>query len=170
MDHELLSKVIGFHGHRCPGVAIGIRAALEAKRMLEISGKDEKGIYCVAEQMACFVDAIQVILGCTVGKGNLIYRPTGKCVFSFFNTNNGKAVRLAKLDNDAGLGKEEAISFFLDQPLERVFSVGSPTIPAPEYMPRAAAMKCARCGEATAENMLRIKDGEPVCLECAGLI
>ncbi|MBS5433967.1 MAG: TraR/DksA C4-type zinc finger protein [Firmicutes bacterium] len=31
-------------------------------------------------------------------------------------------------------------------------------------------MACALCGERTAENMLRVKDGKPVCLECAGLI
>lgn len=170
MDHELMSRAIAFHGHRCPGLAIGVRAALEAKRILEIGEAEPKGIYCVAEQMACFIDAIQVILGCTAGKGSLIYRPTGKCVFSFFNTNNGKAVRMAKLDNDAGLDKEEAIRFILNQPLEQVFSLGSPTMPAPAYAPRGAAMACALCGERTAESMLRVKDGKPVCLECAGLI
>ena len=29
------------------------------------------------------VDAVQVLTGCTFGKGNLIYRPTGKMAFSF---------------------------------------------------------------------------------------
>jgi len=43
---------------------------------------------------ACGVDAVQVIFGCTFGKGNLIYRPRGKQAFSFFNRQNGQKLRV----------------------------------------------------------------------------
>ena len=45
----------------------------------------QEEVVCITENDACGVDAVQVITGCTMGKGNLIYRGTGKMVFSFFN-------------------------------------------------------------------------------------
>ena len=40
------------------------------------------------------MDAVQYISGCTFGKGNLIYRPTGKQAFSFFVRASEQKVRL----------------------------------------------------------------------------
>ncbi len=38
----------------------------------------------------CGVDAIQVLTGCTYGKGNLIHRDLGKMAFSFYRRTDGK--------------------------------------------------------------------------------
>jgi formylmethanofuran dehydrogenase subunit E len=42
------------------------------------------------ENNSCSVDAIQEILGCTFGKGNLIYKDRGKQVFTIYSRGNGK--------------------------------------------------------------------------------
>ncbi|MDD4570365.1 MAG: FmdE family protein, partial [Tepidanaerobacteraceae bacterium] len=78
MDQKLWRKCVEFHGHECPGLAIGFKACEAAIKKLGVSfAKDEESV-CVTENDACGIDAIQVITGCTVGKGNLIYRGTGK--------------------------------------------------------------------------------------------
>jgi formylmethanofuran dehydrogenase subunit E len=74
--------VIGFHGHACPGLALGYRVALCALSKLGDRAADEE-IVAIVENNSCAVDAIQVVMGCTFGKGNLIFRDYGKQVYIF---------------------------------------------------------------------------------------
>lgn len=71
-------KAAAFHGHTCPGLAIGFKAAEGAIAELglddtQLPAIDEE-LVCVTENDACCVDAIQCLLGCTYGKANLIPR------------------------------------------------------------------------------------------------
>ena len=95
MNEALWNRCVAFHGHSCPGLAIGFRAATLALAHLGVDGPaaDEE-LVCVTENDACGVDAVQVITGCTMGKGNLLYRGTGKMAFSFYCRNSGASVRL----------------------------------------------------------------------------
>lgn len=85
---------IAFHGHVCGGLAIGYRAAQYASGLLELEYSKDEQVVCIAENDACGVDAIQVMLGCSVGKGNLLFRLRGKQAFSFYNRRTGRSVRL----------------------------------------------------------------------------
>jgi len=84
VNSDLWDKAAAFHGHECPGLAIGFKAC-EAyyKEMGGMMSVDEE-IVCITENDACGVDAVQALLSCTLGKGNLIYRDTGKQAFAFF--------------------------------------------------------------------------------------
>lgn len=82
-----------FHGHKCPGLAIGYRAAVLAMEKLGLSeGSQDEELVCISENDACGVDAIQVITGCTAGKGNLIFHMTGKEAYSFYCRKSGKSI------------------------------------------------------------------------------
>lgn len=85
MDDEkaLWKKCVGFHGHECGGLTIGYKAALYAKELLDLDFSEDEQVVCISENDACGVDAIQVILGCSVGKGNLLFHICGKQAFSF---------------------------------------------------------------------------------------
>ncbi len=94
MNQELWKICVEFHGHECPGLAIGFRACEIAMEKLNLKFSKDEEIVCVTENDACGVDAVQVITGCTMGKGNLIYRGTGKMAFSFFDRKNNRNIRL----------------------------------------------------------------------------
>ena len=81
---SLWQKCVAFHGHGCGGLAVGFRAVLYAWELFgcDSPSEDEK-IVCVAETDACGVDAIQALLSCTVGKGNLIFNLQGKTLSPF---------------------------------------------------------------------------------------
>ena len=66
-----------------PRLAIGFKACEVAVKKLGVGRAEDEEIVCVTENDACGVDAVQAILGCSIGKGNLIYRGTGKQAFSF---------------------------------------------------------------------------------------
>lgn len=88
-----IESVIRFHGHLCPGLAIGMRVAEQA--LLEMGARPgDEEVVAVVETNNCAVDAIQYLTGCTFGKGNLIHLDYGKNAFRFIRRSDGKAVRI----------------------------------------------------------------------------
>ncbi|NOZ25951.1 MAG: formylmethanofuran dehydrogenase, partial [Nitrospirae bacterium] len=67
---------VRFHGHVCPGLALGYRVSDLVLRELGPRSEDEE-LVAIVENNSCAVDAIQVMTGCTFGKGNLIFRDYG---------------------------------------------------------------------------------------------
>ena len=65
-------KCVAFHGHACGGLTIGYKAACYAAELLELDFSGDEQLVCIAENDACGVDANQALLGCSVGKGNLL--------------------------------------------------------------------------------------------------
>ena len=100
---------VAFHGHECGGLTIGYKASLYAIELLGLEFSDDEQVVCITENDACGVDAIQVMLGCSIGKGNLLFHMRGKQAFSFYNRKNGKSVRLV-LKPKAGLTREESFA------------------------------------------------------------
>lgn len=164
--HSLFDKSADFHGHRCPGLAIGVRAAVEAQKLLGIRHSADEEIVCVTENDACGVDGIQVLLGCSAGKGNLIFRIRGKQAFSFFNRNNGEAVRLVLKPLPKMESREAKQNFILEAPLEEIFEIKKPGYPLPEVARLFPSVDCELCGENTAEPYIRLENGKKVCLDC----
>ena len=66
---DLWKKCVEFHGHHCGGLRIGYAAAMYAMELLNIRFSDNEQVVCISENDACGVDAIQALLGCSIGKG-----------------------------------------------------------------------------------------------------
>lgn len=164
--HSLFDKSAEFHGHICPGLAIGVRAAVEAQKILGIDHSADEEIVCVTENDACGVDGIQVLLGCSAGKGNLIFRIRGKQAFSFFNRNSGAAVRLVLKSLPKMESREAKQNYILEAPFDEVFEIKKPGYPLPEEARLFPSVDCERCGESTAEPYIRLENGKKVCLDC----
>ncbi len=168
MIHELYRKAGEIHGHLCPGLAIGVRAAYEALRILEVENIHSHSLYCIAESRACFQDGIQVVFGTTVGNGNLELRDRGKTAFNFYDRARGKSVRLLVKNWPQDLSREETTEFILRAPFEQVFRQSETRFEAPrDSFSRKPGKVCPRCGEECREPFLRVRNGEVVCLDCA---
>ena len=165
-ERELWEKCVAFHGHECGGLTIGYKAALYAIELLELHFSDDEQVVCVTENDACGVDAIQVILGCSVGKGNLLFHLRGKQAFSFYNRANGRSVRLVLKDRPQGMSRQESFAYYQSLAPRDIFDVKEATITLPESARIFQSVKCERCGETTAENMIRLENGKKLCLDC----
>ncbi len=155
-----------FHGHECGGLTIGFMASYYAKEILGLDFSQDEDVVCVTENDACGVDAIQVLLGCSVGKGNLIFRIRGKQAFSFYNRKTQKSVRLV-YKNTKKVDYKQQLDDFIKFGGSKFFEVKETTFVLPEKARIFNSIICEKCGENTAESMIKIENGKKVCMDCA---
>jgi formylmethanofuran dehydrogenase subunit E len=188
---EHIKKTIAFHGHWCPGLAIGIRAARWAAQEMGTASDEE--IVTVVETDMCGVDAIQYLVGCTFGKGNLIHKDYGKNAFTFYRRRDGKAARLVtrpdlygevgpafrslvrKMQQE-GLTEEEEKTMqdfrerikrhIMEADFDSLFEIKTPTEPVPQKARILTSLTCAACGEAAMESRVRHFKDQILCLPC----
>ena len=166
-NKELWDKACIFHGHECPGLAIGVRACESAIEKLGFSSAQDEEFACVTENDACCVDAVQAILGCTLGKGNLVYRGTGKIAFSFFCRESGRSLRAYfKAEKPDNIDRNSYIKYILSAPIDELFDFAEPKFSAPEKARQFVSVTCEMCGEIASEHKIRFQNGKTVCLDC----
>lgn len=187
-------EVAKFHGHICPGLAYGYRASEYAKQCLDTGRAADEEMVAIVENDACMIDAIQYITGCTMGKGNLIFRDHGKPVYTFILRNGEKAVRIAlkpafSMDTlfpetaeiqarmKAGSAtaadsdrmqelRSQMIEKILTAPLDEIYDCTEVTPELPERARLFRSVPCAICGEPVSEQKARVQDGKVVCIPC----
>jgi len=191
IDEKKLNETIAFHGHWCPGLAIGIRAAEWV--ISEMGKSSDEEIVTVVETDMCSVDAIQYLTGCTFGKGNLIYKDYGKNAFTFYRRRDDKAMRLvlrAAVYEDtspllgrlhqkretAGLNEEEEETWrearstiskrIMESEIGQVFDFKKPEEPLPKKARIFASLVCDNCGEPVMETRTRRFDERVLCIPC----
>ena len=189
---ETVEDVARFHGHMCPGLAMGIRAAEVGLREVGPHSSDEEVVTLVETDM-CAVDAIQYLTGCTFGKGNLIHLDYGKNAYTFIRRSDDKAVRVSTrpgaFDRSPEYGelsarvregsatqeeqarykemREDRIEAILRAPEEELYLVEE--LEGVEVPPMAHihnSIACARCGEPTMETRVRELEGRKLCPAC----
>ncbi|MFH1243344.1 MAG: FmdE family protein [Pseudomonadota bacterium] len=188
---ELIEQTINFHGHSCPGLAIGIRAAELA--LSELGRASDEEIVAIVETDMCGVDAIQFLTGCTFGKGNLIHLDYGKNAFTFHRRSDGKGlrivarpgiisekapelIRLRKKMAREGLtpeeearlkeAMEEGTERILEARMEELFEIKPASGDIPGKARIMESVPCEHCGEATMESRTRRLLGQTLCIPC----
>jgi len=192
MKAEDFQRCAQFHGHVCPGLSIGFRAAKVAmERMKEKRAEDEE-IVAIVETDACSADAVQVLTGCTFGKGNFIYRDYGKMALTLLSRKTGVGVRVAMrqgaatpqtehfellqkvMRGDADQEEKERFQALhsqrsrdiLEMPEDRLFSVENVEVKLPVKARIDPSEPCDRCGEPTMRSKLVHSEGKRVCRSC----
>jgi formylmethanofuran dehydrogenase subunit E len=181
-----------FHGHVCMGLTIGYLASKLAIKLLKEKRAADEELICITETDACCCDAIQVLTGCTFGKGNLIYRDIGKMAFTFGSRSTGEGVRLVlRADIKNIPGKEQSLALkirettatteeiseyeklyetrceaLFDGGPEAFFTVEDMKIPLPPKARMAPSKMCDICGEAVMETKLTSINSKNYCRAC----
>ncbi|HOV68156.1 MAG TPA: FmdE family protein [Methanoregulaceae archaeon] len=192
-SYPTFDDCVRFHGHSCPGLATGYRVSTAAMRTLGVNRPYDEELVCIAETDACGVDAVQLVTGCTAGKGNLIIRDYGKHVFSFFSRESGRAIRVLVRNSDipgrsgmdelrkkvfSGIATPDEIARFremmaettrslLAAPEDDLLEIREVTEKPPEKARIFASVVCGKCGEPVADVRTRVVDGRRVCIPCA---
>jgi formylmethanofuran dehydrogenase subunit E len=165
---ELMKKATMFHGHICPGIAIGV---LVAKYALEngFEHSPDEELVAVVETDNCSVDALQTILGTTYGKGNLIHKDYGKSNYNIYSRKNQKGVRLSlkkTIFDNKKLSRDEKIQNLLSLEPENVFEIRNIEYDPPGMAQIEESLPCSLCGELTMESRMMNYQGKIMCIPC----
>jgi formylmethanofuran dehydrogenase subunit E len=174
----------------------GVRIGLAALEALGAERSGAKSLHAIVEYgdhhgAMCFGDGIQYTTGCTFGKGNISKTPKGKLAVTLVDKANKKAVRVAykpalqkQIKESAFMQKRSAgvpptqileaeqwelVNLIWDAPAEQMMTVE--TVVDYDWQEPAEIIRfavCSNCGELVAEPYLRIVEGNPLCMDCAG--
>lgn len=163
--------LIKFHGHSCPGLAIGYRMSKAGLDYLSGTRAIDEELVAIVENNACGVDALQCLTGCTFGKGNLIFKDHGKQVYTLYSRKSKKGVRVAFYPENIPEGvredREGLIQWLLDIPDKEIISLKEVLIDEPEPARIMNSLKCDFCGESVMATRIRRIKGKTSCIPCA---
>jgi formylmethanofuran dehydrogenase subunit E len=195
--NKLLVKAGMLHGHFCPGLAMGVMAAVHAMNRMRKAADGMEKLLAIVETNSCFADGIQFVTGCTLGNNSLIYRDLGKAAVTLTGR-DGRGIRLSvepdyrknmdeefpeyrrlfdKVVKERNRSEEDTAEFkirgrevsfkMLAVDFKRIFSEQEVTVAIPEYAPVHESILCDICGESIMSTRIVEKAGKKLCLSCA---
>jgi formylmethanofuran dehydrogenase subunit E len=192
---DFYESALAYHGHKCPGMPVGLRAGAAAMNALGVERAQNKELYLVAETgddhiANCFADGLMAITGCTYGKGNAHKTYWGKLAFTLIDNQRGRAVRVrlkpefvARLLQSPFVAQrrqgvlpqdvpaaitDPLIAAALSRPEEAFLDIGPRhEHPVLRETEEFASALCAACGEPVFVHKLREVGGRRLCIPCA---
>ena len=193
-EEEFVAAKI-FHGHKCPAMPLGYRAAEAAMRALGVQRARDKELYVISETgkghaAGCFLDGIMSASGCTYGKSNIEKLYYNKMAFTLIDIVGQKAVRVRLQDEffgkmlnspfvslrKKGVLPQDIPADVVDPLVEKVLQMPEEIFlevgPVKKYeFPKGRGcfetVLCAECGERVFADKVTESDGGVVCVPCS---
>jgi len=163
-------EVVRFHGHVCPGLAIGYRMALAGLAALKEIRAEDEDLVAIVENDACGVDALQFLTGCTFGKGNLIFHDYGKSVYTLFSRKTQQGVRVAwhgrSVPPEMADNRQAVTDWILRVPASEAMDVRLVKIDEPEKARIHESVRCDVCRERVMATRIRKFENQTLCIPC----
>jgi formylmethanofuran dehydrogenase subunit E len=183
------------HGHKCPAMPLGLRAGAAAMNILEVDRSNDGQLLAMVELgerhcAHCFADGIQMITGCTFGKGNIKQLGYGKFGLILIDKKTGKTVRVVpkaeaqmsskltpffKEYREIGIPAsqvpdelvEPLVVKVMNAPLDKIIKIGE--IYQTQIVPQKDdfdSFACPSCGDMVISKYGKELNGEKVCIPC----
>jgi len=192
---EYLEAGQKFHGHKCPAMPMGLRVGAAAMNRLGVERARDGQLVALVELgddhcAHCFADGIQMITGCTYGKGNIRQLNYGKWGVTLVDRASGRAVRVVPkaevmLANkqteffqkyrEKGIPASQVPVTVVEPLIEKVMKAPEQILltlsepfdyPLPKKVESFAGFVCDHCGEMTVEGYGRPLGDKKVCIPC----
>jgi formylmethanofuran dehydrogenase subunit E len=190
-----LESGLMFHGHKCLAMPLGLRMGAAAMNALGVARAEDGQLLALVELgdqhcSHCLADGIQMITGCTFGKGNIKQLSYGKFGLTLVDCATRRAVRVAPRAEAQNAMKqtpffteyrvkgipasqvpdevvEPLIQNVLNAPQEKVMVVGEEfRFDVSKSSETLASFECERCGENVVEKYGRVIGQQKVCIPC----
>lgn len=183
------------HGHKCPAMPMGLRVGAAAMTKLGVERAKDGQLVALVEIgddhcATCFADGVQMITGCTFGKGNIKKLHYGKWGVTLIDKKSGRAVRVTPKAETMAANKQTdffqkyrmkgipasqvpaevvdpLVERVMSAPEDQLLSVGDVVERAWEDSPHSFdSFVCDLCGEMTVEPYGRVLGHKKVCIPC----
>jgi formylmethanofuran dehydrogenase subunit E len=192
MVNITFKRVGDFHGHLCPDLVLGGKFCEYVQKLLSPGGELDRGISIIGQNCTSALDAIQIMLGATVGNQRLQVMDFGKHCYTFLSKTAETGFRLSlksrsygdedeyngleqKIMNNLAV-LEEVVQFqkLLDGRVKQLLNLAPEELFAVErinFVPRqtetaSVFLACCQCGEPVLKSRKIDYQGETYCLPC----
>lgn len=178
---ELLARSAARHHNLCPRQVLGVRMGMLAGKVFELEIPQlDKRLFTFIECDGCGMGGIAVATGCFVERRTMRVLDYGKLAATFVDTQTERAIRIkphpegrsraqnafpeydswqSQLEGYQILGDDE---LFIIEPVQLTVSLKE-IISQP-----GLRVNCERCNEEISNDRQVVKDGQNMCLACAG--
>ncbi len=185
-----------FHGHKCPAMPNGLRVAEAAMNKLGVERTGDSALHAILELgedhcATCFADGVQVITGCTFGKGNIEKTHKGKWGLTLVDKKTNRAVRaVPKAEAMLQTKKTEFFTKYrelgvpptqvpdevvqplvdkvMNAPAEMIMTISDVFEFKWQQPPHSFnSLACEQCGEMVVAEYTTLKNGKRICKDCA---
>jgi formylmethanofuran dehydrogenase subunit E len=176
---------------------MGYKVAMLGMRLLGVERPHDEELVAIVENDTCAVDAIQMVTGCTFGKGNLVFRDYGKGAVSFLSRKRKNGVRIRyrrfpalsepeqcrieaireKMRSESSVSEQERqeydklrqklIDTILHCEPEDLLEWRTLENEPPPPAQIHQSVVCQRCGEEVMDTRVVKIDGKPACIPCS---
>ncbi|MFV0438155.1 MAG: FmdE family protein [Desulfopila sp.] len=191
--NNALKRVADFHGHVCPELAIGAKFCEFVQQLQTENTVAADRFSILAENSTSALDAIQILLGVTVGNQRLMVMDYGKHNYALYCRGTGQSwsftMRAMTYGNEAGYQRleekiinndatlDDIIAFqrLIDERVRRILSraprelfVLEPTEGTRQQPPESTSRytTCTLCGQQVLASRCITRRGEILCLPC----
>lgn len=187
-----LKRVVDFHGHLCPDLVIGCKICEYAQQLIPQAGELNGGISLIAENCTSSLDAIQIMLGTTVGNQRLQVMDFGKhnYTLSFQKAETGFRLSLKKqhfgdeekyrqleqniMNNQVVMEDvvqfqkllDSRVKYLLGLAPEDIFSVKHVESVTPPFEMANTFLQCSVCGEQVLKIRKIEHQDQTYCIPC----
>lgn len=183
------------HGHKCPAMPMGLRAGAIAMNKLGVDRATDGQLIALVELgdnhcAHCMADGVQMITGCTFGKGNIKQLGYGKFGLTLIDKATGRSVRVVpraeaqmamkqtrffKEYREKGIPAsqvpDEVVQPLVDRvmtaPEDEIFRIGEVQHEEVKEEPHPFdSFVCERCGDMVVTSYGRIHEDRHVCIPC----
>ena len=184
-----------FHGHKCPAMPMGLRAGAAAMNKLGVERAKDGQLVALVDLgedhcATCFADGVQVITGCTFGKGNIKKTHKGKWTLTLIDKKNQRAVRVNPKGEMMAKNKQSAfiqdyrakgipasqvpdeiaeplVQAVMSAPDEQILDISEVFSYKYEEPPHTFdSFICEECGEMVVEKYGRVHGNRKLCQDC----
>lgn len=187
-----LKRIVDFHGHLCPDLVIGCKLCEYAQKLIPQAYELNSNISLIAENCTSSLDAIQIMLGTTVGNQRLQVMDFGKHNYTLLSKKDETGFRLSLKKHHFGDEEEyselehkiknnqvimdDAVQFqklldgrvryLLGLAPEDIFSVKHVESVPPPLETANTFLQCSACGEHVLKSRKIEYQGQTYCIPC----
>lgn len=187
-----LKRVVDFHGHLCPDLVLGCKLCEYAEKLFSQGGDLNGGISVIAENCTSSLDAIQIILGTTVGNQRLQVMDFGKHNYTLLSKKAETGFRLSlkkqhfsdeeeyrgieqKIMNNQVVMEDvvqfqklldDRVRYLLGLVPEDIFSVKHVESVTPPFEMPDTFLQCSVCGDPVLESRKIEHQDQTYCIPC----
>ncbi len=187
-----LKRVVDFHGHLCPDLAIGVRVCEFIKDLVPSKGAEFSSISIIAENSTSAIDAIQILLGTTLGNQRLYIADLGKHNYTVILPNHKQGINISlkslnfknetqfcmleeKISKNEIVFEEvvmfqklldDRVKHIFNTPLKELFKVKDVEVRKHLVEFPSLYVKCSKCGEEVLKTHAIVYKQKSYCISC----